>query len=64
MIYTDDDVPGATDGSDRKVVRKPDWSPERLRHGDYVGGLCAVRTSVVRDVGGFRPDSGALKTTT
>ena len=33
---------------------KPDWSPERFRHQMYTCHLSVLRTSLVRDVGGFR----------
>jgi glycosyltransferase involved in cell wall biosynthesis len=33
---------------------KPDWSPERLRHGMYTCHFSVLRTTLVRDVGGFR----------
>ena len=34
--------------------RKPDWSPERLRGQMYTCHLSVLRTSLVREVGGFR----------
>jgi GT2 family glycosyltransferase len=34
---------------------KPDWSPERFRHQMYTCHLSVLRTSLVREVGGFRP---------
>ena len=37
---------------------KPDWSPERQRHGDVLGRLCLLRTEVVRAVGGWNTDAG------
>ena len=33
---------------------KPDWSPERLRGQNYCCHLSVLRTSLVREVGGFR----------
>jgi GT2 family glycosyltransferase len=33
---------------------KPDWSPERFRHQMYTCHLSVLRTSLVREVGGFR----------
>lgn len=50
--YADEDGP---DG----VVAKPDWSPERLRHGNYLDGMCALRVAQLRNVGGYRSDFGA-----
>ena len=54
-IYSDEDALGPDGGG---VVPKPDWSPELLRHQDYLGRLCALRTAVVRDVGGFDEAAG------
>ena len=34
---------------------KPGWSPERFRHQMYTCHLSVLRTSLVREVGGFRP---------
>ena len=34
---------------------KPDWSPERFRGQNYCSHLSVIRTSLIRDVGGFRP---------
>lgn len=53
VLYSDEDVP---DGSGRRILRKPDWSPERFRCGDYLGGARALRTALVREVGGYRAD--------
>lgn len=36
------------------AFRKPPWSPERLRGQMYTSHLSVLRTSVVREVGGFR----------
>ncbi len=33
---------------------KPDWSPDRLRSQNYCSHLSVLRTSLVREVGGFR----------
>ena len=35
--------------------RKPDWSPERLRCQMYTCHLSAIRLSLARKIGGFRP---------
>lgn len=37
-------------------VRRPLWSPERLRGYQYVGGAPAIRTDAVRAAGGLRPE--------
>lgn len=51
--YSDEDVlePG---GRLVEPFFKPDWSPERFRDQMYTCHLSALRTSVVREVGGFR----------
>ncbi len=51
-LYTDEDKVGA-DGTFYDVFAKPVWSPERLRNQMYTGHLSVLRTSVVREVGGF-----------
>jgi GT2 family glycosyltransferase len=53
LVYTDEDVNTGDDASMVTPHPKPDWSPERLRHGNYLDGFAAVRTSLARDVGGF-----------
>lgn len=53
VVYGDE-VACATD----EVLPKPDWSPERLRHYDYIGPAVALRTALVRDVGGYRDAFG------
>lgn len=55
VIYTDEDTPVAGDGSAREPILKTDWSPERLRHVDYIGTFRAMRTALVREVGGYLP---------
>lgn len=42
-------------GETHSRFRKPDWSPERLRHHNYLTHLSVLRRSLVEDVGGFRP---------
>jgi glycosyltransferase involved in cell wall biosynthesis len=51
-LYSDEDKVDAH-GEHRDLFRKPDWSPERLRHQMYTCHLSVMRTRVVRDVGGF-----------
>jgi len=54
LVYTDEHV--LTAGGDvLDPVLKPGWSPERLRAHHYVNHVVALRTSVVRGLGGFRP---------
>ena len=52
-LYSDEDK---VDDRGRPYGRfaKPDWSPERLRGQMYTSHLSVIRTSVVREVGGFR----------
>lgn len=52
LVYTDEQRDGT-------ALRKPDWSPERLRHGDYLGGLRAYRTAAAREAGGYRAEFGS-----
>ncbi|MCL6538445.1 MAG: glycosyltransferase [Acidothermus sp.] len=54
-IYTDEDKLGP-DGRFFDTFRKPDWSPERFRHQMYTCHLSVLRTELVRQVGGFRPE--------
>ncbi|MCU1656388.1 MAG: glycosyl transferase family 2 [Pseudonocardiales bacterium] len=53
-VYSDEDkIDDDGDLSDRFF--KPVWSPERLRSQMYTAHLSVVRTSLAREVGGFRP---------
>jgi len=49
------------DGSPSVAFYKPDWSPERLRSTNYCSHLSVLRTSAVRDVGGFRDGSAVAE---
>ena len=51
-VYTDEDV--LVDGRRVDPFFKPDWSPERFRNQMYTCHLSAIRTELVRDLGGFR----------
>ncbi|WP_244931676.1 glycosyltransferase [Nocardioides sp. W7] len=51
-LYSDEDKL-ADDGTFYDAFPKPDWSPERLRGQMYTGHLSVLRTSLVREVGGF-----------
>jgi GT2 family glycosyltransferase len=51
-LYSDEDKIDL-DGKHCDLFRKPDWSPERLRHQMYTCHLSVLRSSVVREVGGF-----------
>ena len=52
-VYTDEDKVDDA-GEISGEFRKPEWSPERLRHQMYLGHLSALRHDLVRRVGGFR----------
>ncbi len=52
-VYSDEDKL-APDGEFYDLFQKPDWSPERLRAQMYTSHLGALRTSLVRQVGGFQ----------
>ena len=54
LVYSDEDVLAA-DGTVLDPVLKPGWSPERLRAQHYVNHVVAVRASLLRELGGFRP---------
>lgn len=58
VVYTDEDRLDA-DGIPRDPSFKPDWSPETALTRDYVGRLCAFRTSVLVAAGGLDPACGA-----
>lgn len=53
-VYTDEDKV-TTDGTFYDRFDKPSWSPERLRGQMYTSHLSVIRTSLVREVGAFRP---------
>ena len=52
-LYSDQDRM-TFEGATHSRFRKPDWSPERLRHHNYVTHLSVLRRSLVVEVGGFR----------
>lgn len=52
-VYTDE-AHTLADGRESAHFLKPDWSPERFRSSMYTCHLSVLRTSVVRDIGGFR----------
>lgn len=52
-VYTDEDLMEPS-GLRVSPFFKPDWSPERFRCQMYTCHLSAIRTSVFREVGGFR----------
>ncbi|MCW2540742.1 MAG: glycosyl transferase family 2 [Frankiales bacterium] len=52
-LYSDEDKINPS-GDYVDPFRKPIWSPERLRSQMYTGHLSVLRTSLTREVGGFR----------
>lgn len=53
FCYSDQDKM-TEDGRLHNPYRKPDWSPERLRHHMYTSHFAVYRRDVVDQVGGFR----------
>lgn len=53
MLYSDEDKIDA-EGVRSGPNFKPDWNPDLLRGVNYFGHLIAIKTSLVREVGGFR----------
>jgi GT2 family glycosyltransferase len=51
--YSDQDRM-TVDGQTHSPFRKPDWSPERLRHHNYTTHFSVVRRELALEVGGFR----------
>jgi GT2 family glycosyltransferase len=54
VIYSDEDKVDMT-GRRYDPFLKPDWSPDLMRSCNYLCHLTVLRTSRVREVGGFRP---------
>ena len=55
VLYSDEDK---IDEEGRRYgrFRKPDWSPERLRHQNYLSHLTVIRRELIDLVGGLRPE--------
>jgi len=53
VAYSDHDLI-RTDGRRGEPFYKPDFSPERLRHQNYITHLLTARRSLINEVGGFR----------
>ncbi|MBK9441209.1 MAG: glycosyltransferase [Comamonadaceae bacterium] len=57
FIYSDKDSMSA-DGTIRlNALFKPDWSPEMLHSVNYLTHLNVIRTNIIRDIGGWRPET-------
>lgn len=59
LIYTNEDRIDARGGRSDPIF-KPGFSPDRLLCSPYLGRLCAMRTSVIRDAGGLEPALGPV----
>lgn len=55
FVYSDEDKIDST-GRRFGTFQKPDWSPERLLCQNYCNHLSAIRTDLVRAVGGYRSE--------
>lgn len=53
LVYSDSDKLDAY-GNPIHAFFKPDWSPERFRHQNYLIHIAVARRSIVTEVGGFR----------
>lgn len=56
FIYSDKDTL-LTDGTRYLPLFKPGWSPEILLNANYLTHLCVLRTSLMREIGGFDPET-------
>jgi hypothetical protein len=59
LIYSNEDRIDAG-GARSEPVFKPGFSPDRLLCSPYLGRLCAIRTSLIREVGGIEPALGPV----
>ena len=55
IIYSDEDRIG-TDGQRSTPHFKPDWNQELFLATNYINHLCVFRSSLIRNVEGFRPE--------
>jgi GT2 family glycosyltransferase len=55
IVYSDEDKVDEN-GHFYGRFRKPDWSPERLRHQNYLSHLTVIRRALIEEVGGLRPE--------
>lgn len=55
VLYSDEDKIDLR-GQHFDSFRKPEWSPERLRHQNYLNHLTVMRRSLVQDVGYLNPE--------
>lgn len=55
LIYSDHDVLSADGRHRSKPLFKPDWSPEIMLSANYITHLTVIRSTLVKEVGGFDP---------
>lgn len=55
VVYTDEAHIPLNGKYPEHLILKPDWSPEMLLGYNYLGSLCMIRQTILREVGGFRP---------
>jgi glycosyltransferase involved in cell wall biosynthesis len=56
LIYSDRDHM-TLEGKRTDPLFKPDWSPDLMLCTNYVVQLCAIRSTLLRELGGFRPET-------
>ena len=56
FIYSDSDLTDQDNLYEYNPLRKPAWSPEMLCSANYITHLSVVRTSLLRELGGWRPE--------
>lgn len=56
LVYSDEDRMGGGEGRRRAPHFKPGWSPDLLLSYDYLGGLCLYRSSLLKELGGWREE--------
>ncbi len=57
LIYSDKDSISADGRVRMNALFKPDWSPEMLHSVNYLTHLNVIRTSLIRSIGGWRPET-------
>ncbi|MFI5364867.1 MAG: glycosyltransferase [Candidatus Binatia bacterium] len=60
MLYSDEDRIDS-DGRRHTPAFKPDWNPDLLCNQPYIGQLALYRTSLLRDLGGWRAGRDGLE---
>ena len=57
FIYSDKDMTDELGRERTNPLFKPEWSPESMLTVNYLTHLNAIRASIVREIGGWRPDT-------